>query len=293
LNAETRKGFVFGFLAYAMWGLLPLYWKALSVFSAEIILAHRILWALVLTAGFVVALRLGKETWSVVSNPRKLIAMIGAAILISINWWLYIWAVGHGFLVESALGYFINPLVSVVLGIVFFREKLSGWQGAAFSLAACGVLVMGWGIGHVPWIALGLAFSFGFYGLLKKQAPVSSLASLQLETLFSSPLVLLFLIPTGTFWGSANPEGWQIAMLIIAGPVTVMPLLLFGSAARKITLAQIGFLQYVSPTLNLTLGVFVFHEHFDANKAVAFALIWGALALFSVGEWRGRNVVAQ
>ncbi|MEI8092674.1 MAG: EamA family transporter RarD [Spirochaetales bacterium] len=286
-----RLGLLQGFFAYVLWGLLPLYWKALSAFSAEVILAHRILWALVLTAGLVLALRQEKESLSVFKSPRKLVAMVGAAALISVNWWLYIWAVGHGFLVESALGYFINPLVSVVLGIVFLREKLSGWQTAAFALAAAGVLVMGWGIGHVPWIALGLAFSFGFYGLLKKQAPVPSLVSLQLETLFSSPLVLIFLLPAAGFWGNAQPEAWQIALLVIAGPVTVLPLWLFGSAARKITLAQIGFLQYVSPTLNLVIGVFVFQEHFDANKAVAFALIWCALVLFSVGEWRKRKAV--
>jgi chloramphenicol-sensitive protein RarD len=288
---HKRQGLLQGFFAYVMWGLLPLYWKALSSFSAEVILAHRILWALVLTAGLVLVLRQEKETWSVLRSPRKLVAMIGAAALISVNWWLYIWAVGNGFLVESALGYFINPLVSVVLGIVFLKEKLTGWQTAAFVLAAAGVAVMAWGIGHIPWIALGLAFSFGFYGLFKKQAPVPSLVSLQLETLFSSPLVLIFLLPTAGFWGTANPEAWQIALLVIAGPVTVLPLWLFGSAARKITLAQIGFLQYVSPTLNLVIGIFVFHEHFDANKALAFALIWGALALFTVGEWRKRKRV--
>ncbi len=283
---QARTGMVLGFSAYALWGLLPLYWKALSSFSAEVILAHRILWALVLTTGVVVAFRQGRESLSVLTNPRKLLAMFGAAALISVNWWLYIWAVGNGAIVESALGYFINPLVSVVLGIVFLKEKLTPWQTGAFALALAGVLVMAWGIGGVPWIALALALTFGLYGLLKKQAPVSSLVSLQLETLLASPLVLVFLVPTGHFWGTAAPEAWQIALLVIAGPVTAIPLWLFGTAARKISLAQIGFLQYVSPSLNLLIGVLVFQETFDGNRVLAFSLIWGALALFSFDSWR-------
>jgi chloramphenicol-sensitive protein RarD len=216
--------------------------------------------------------------------------MIGASLLISFNWWLYIWAIDAGQVVETALGYYINPLISVVLGLVFLKEKLTRAQTVAFVLAAAGVVVMALGVGRVPFIALGLALSFGFYGLMKKQAPVGALASLQIETLFSLPLalVLLWISGSGGVFGSANPPWWQVTLLIVAGPVTALPLWLFGSGARLIPLARIGFLQYISPTINLGLGLFVFHESFGPWQAGAFACIWSALALYTFDLIRRR-----
>jgi len=282
MNQATR-GTWFAAASYVMWGSLPLYWKALGAVTPEVVLAHRIVWALVFTTTLVLFLKLGAEVKSVFADRNKTIRMIGAALLISFNWWLYIWAINSGHVVESALGYYINPLVSVLLGIFFYRERLSHAQKVAFALATVGVVVMAIGVGRVPFIALGLALSFGFYGLMKKQASVSALASLQLETLFSLPLalgLLVFASPTGLF-GTAVPEGGLIVLLVLAGPVTAIPLWLFGAGARLIPLARLGFLQYISPTINLILGLFVFHEAFGLWQAGAFACIWAALALYT------------
>lgn len=293
MSSPLSRGTWMAAVSYVLWGSLPLYWKALGAVSPEIILAHRIIWALVVVTTLVLFLKLGSEVRSLFVDPRKTIRMVGAAILISFNWWLYIWAIDAGHVVETALGYYINPLVSVLLGIFFLKERLTRPQTIAFGLATAGVVVMALGVGRVPFIALGLALSFGFYGLLKKQAPVGALASLQVETLFSLPLAIGLLLFTGTpgFFGSAAPPWSQIALLVVAGPVTALPLWLFGSGARLIPLARIGFLQYISPTINLGLGLFVFHESFDLWQAAAFVCIWAALAIYSVDAFRRRAVV--
>lgn len=272
-----------------LWGLLPLYWKALSHVGAEVVLAHRIVWALVFTTALVLVLRLGPELRSVFTQGRRVARLVGAAALISVNWWLYIWAIDAGHVVEAALGYYINPLVSVLLGLVFLKERLTRLQTGAFVLAALGVVVMTVGVGRVPYVALGLALSFGFYGLLKKQQSVSSLASLQLETLFSLPLAVVLLLPAAGFFGSANPDAATIALLVLAGPVTAVPLWLFGAGARLIPLARVGFLQYLSPTITLLLGLFLFRETFDLWRAAAFVCIWTALVLYSLDSWRRRG----
>jgi len=288
VKADLTKGTWLAAGSYALWGLLPLYWKALNAVSPEVILAHRIVWALVFTTTMVLFLKLGAEVKTLFTDHRKTIRMVGAALLISFNWWLYIWAINTGHVVETALGYYINPLISVLLGIFFLKERLTKTQMVAFALAAIGVLVMAFGVGRIPFIALGLAISFGFYGLLKKQAPVSALSSLQVETLFSLPLALGLLFFTGQsgVFGTATPDLTLVVLLIVAGPVTALPLWLFGAGARLIPLARIGFLQYISPTLNLMLGLFVFHETFDLWRAAAFACIWTALALFTFDTFR-------
>ena len=288
---DLTRGTWLAAASYVLWGFLPRYWKALENAGAEVVLAHRILWALVFTTTLAVVLRLVPEIRSVFADRMKLIRMIGAAFLISFNWWLYIWSIDAGYVVETALGYYINPLVSVLLGIFFLKETLTRLQSAAFVLAALGVIVMALGVGRIPFIALGLALSFGFYGLLKKQASVSALASLQLETLFSLPLALILLIPSRGFFGSADPGWLQIVLLILAGPVTALPLWLFGAGARLIPMARIGFLQYIAPTITLLLGLFVFHESFDFWRAGAFVCIWAALALYSYDSLRRRSAV--
>lgn len=282
------KGTWYAAASYVMWGSLPLYWKALSHVPAEIVLAHRILWALVFTTTVVLFVRLGKEVQSVFSDHRKTLRMVAAALLISANWWLYIWAITAGHVVETALGYYINPLVSVLLGVLFLKERLNRPQIVAFALATVGVLVMAIGVGRVPFVALGLALTFGFYGLMKKQAPVSALASLQVETLLSLPLALGLLLFSGSggVFGSSHPDWLTVVLLVIAGPVTALPLWLFGAGARLIPLARIGFLQYLSPSINLLLGLFVFHEHFGVWQAAAFACIWGALVIYTIDSVR-------
>lgn len=293
MNRDLTRGTWMAAASYALWGSLPLYWKALGAVSPQIVLAHRIVWALLFTSALVLLLGFGAEVRSVFADRRKAVRMMGAALLISFNWWLYIWAIDAGQVVETALGYYINPLISVLLGVIFLKERLSRAQKAAFALATMGVIVMAFGVGRVPFIALGLALSFGFYGLMKKRAPVGALASLQVETLFSLPLaagLLLFSGAPGLF-GTAQPPAWQIALLVFAGPVTALPLWLFGAGARLIPLARIGFLQYLSPTINLVLGLFVFHESFGPWQAAAFACIWAALALYTVDLFRHRALV--
>lgn len=281
MTSETR-GTWFAAASYVLWGTLPLYWKALQSVRPEFVLAHRIVWALVFTTTLVLFLKLGAEVRSLFTDRRKTIRMVGAALLISFNWWLYIWAINAGHVVETALGYYINPLISVLLGVLFLKERLSQAQKVAFALALAGVVVMAFGVARVPYIALGLALSFGFYGLLKKQAPVSALSSLQVETLFSLPLALGLLAfgSTNGVFGS-DPSPWTVALLVLAGPVTAIPLWLFGAGARLIPLARLGFLQYISPTINLLLGLFVFHESFGVWQASAFVCIWAALALYT------------
>lgn len=285
---STVRGTWLAAASYVLWGSLPLYWKALEGIPAEIILAHRILWALVLTTTLVGFLRLGAEVRSVFSDPRKTTRMVAAALLISLNWWLYIWSIENGHVVETALGYYINPLVSVVLGVLFLREKLTRLQGVAFGLAAVAVGVLTWEMGRVPLVALGLALSFGLYGLLKKQAPVGALASLQVETLFSLPLAIGLFVGAGQpgVLGTGHATVVQIVLLVVAGPATAVPLWLFGAGAQKIPLARLGILQYISPTINLALGLFVFHEAFGPWQIGAFLCIGAALVLYSVDSFR-------
>lgn len=285
-HPEAAKGSLMVFFAYVLWGSLPLYWKVLEGLGAEVILAHRIIWALVATTGLVVFTRRLPALRSVFSSRRKVAVMVLASLLISANWWLYIWAIGNGHLVEAAMGYYINPLVSVVLGMLVLRERLGLAGLVAFGLAALGVVILALAYGTLPWIALGLAFTFGLYGLLKKQAQVPPLVSLQVETLFSLPLALTFLVVNGTVWGSQGTDPLTVVLLVLAGPLTALPLWLFGTGARYIPLSRVGFLQYVSPTISLLIGVFLFGEAFSGWKVAAFGCIWLGLVVYTAAGLR-------
>lgn len=279
MSSSQTRGTWLAAASYGLWGLLPLYWKALEAAGAETVLAHRIIWALVFTTGLVFAFRLLPEIRRAFSSVTDVLRMIGGALLISANWWLYIWAIDAGYVVETALGYYINPLVSVLFGVVFLKEKLTRWQIAALALAAAGVLVLLGGLGKFPFIAFGLALTFGAYGLLKKRSSLTALASLQLETLFSLPLAVILLL-WGTH-GTGTAPWWQPLLLVLAGPMTAVPLWLFGAGAKLIPLTRLGFLQYLSPTITLLIGLFVFGEPFDGWHAAAFSCIWAALAVFT------------
>jgi chloramphenicol-sensitive protein RarD len=281
--------------AYLLWGIFPAYWKLLQAIPAPAILAYRIIFALSAVIMVLVAIRRLGELRALFGHPRTLLLMALAAVLICANWGLYIWAVNAGMIVECALGYYINPLVSVALGVVFFRERLTPWQLAALGLGVLGVVVMAAEYARLPWVALSLALSFGLYGLIKKLVGINALVSLGLETLFSLPVAAACLAFTG--WGAADPSaigagGWLLVAL--AGPVTALPLVLFGHAAGRIPLSMLGFIQYVSPTINLSLAVFVFHEPFSPVQLLSFACIWAALAVFSAGQLRtGRAPAAD
>jgi chloramphenicol-sensitive protein RarD len=280
----NNKGILFGLGSYAIWGVFPLYWKMLQNIPALEIVAHRLAWSLVFLT-VVILLRGGFAGLRGGINRRALLIYTAAACLLSVNWLIYVWGVNAGFVVETSLGYFINPLVSVVLGLIFFRERLTLSKWIPVGLAAVGVLYLTISYGSLPWISLALAFSFGFYGLIKKLSPMGSLNGLLLETaILFVPAVIYLLVLEVQGVGSFGHTGLgETALLILAGVVTAVPLLLFASAARSIPLWMVGLLQFLAPTLQFGLGVFVFREPFSVEKLIGFSIIWLALIIFTAG----------
>lgn len=279
-----KKGIWYAMGAYVTWGLLPVYWELLKHVPALQLLGHRIIWSFLLLFGGILATRQWIAFRSITLNRRVLGIYSIAAILIAIHWLTYVWAVGAGFIVETSLGYFINPLLSVLLGVIFMREHLRPLQWIPIGLAALGVLYLTFGYGTLPWIALTLAFSFGLYGLVKKVAPLSSLHGLTIET------GILFLPALG-FLIYAELEGQGAFLhlntatnLIIfgAGLVTTIPLLMFSSAAQTVPLTTLGVLQYIEPTLQFILGVLVYREPFSLSRLVGFTIVWAALIMFAL-----------
>lgn len=290
-----KRGGVFAALAYACWGLFPLYWKALKGVSALEILAHRMAWSLVVVLLLLAVRRQWAWLRPALTNWRILLPYTTSALLLGLNWYLYIWAVNAGFVVETSLGYFINPLVNVVLGVIFLRERLRWGQIIAVALAAFGVLYLTVSLGSLPWIALILALTFGAYGLIRKTAALDSLQGLTLETLIFFPLAFGYLLFLGTQGNLAFGHYGVVTTLLLAGAgvVTAIPLLLFAAGARQITMTMLGLLQYIAPTLQFGLGVFVYHEAVSTSQLIGFGFIWLALALYSIeGFVRSRRRVA-
>ncbi len=270
--------------AYILWGLLPAYWKLLSGVPAYEILSHRMLWSLLLTLGIIVLLGRKEIFFRAAGERKNLITFSTTALLLAINWLLYIWAVNAGFIVEASLGYFINPLINVLFGMVFFRERLRALQWVAIAFAVLGVLYLTFYYGRFPWIAMVLAVTFAIYGLLHKQNPLGALDGLCLETaVFFVPclVLLLGLEYVQVQGGSFGHIGLYGSLLLAgAGIITTIPLLLFGYAAHKIPLSTLGLLQYMAPSINLILGVFVYGEDFSRQRMFGFLLIWVGLALY-------------
>lgn len=287
-----KQGIFFGLAAYVLWGILPVYWKALELVSPFEILSSRFMWSCVFVFLLIIFQKkwplFAKEVKQVFSNVKTGAAMVAAGITISFNWGTFIWAVNNGHIVETSMGYYINPLVSILFAVVFLRERLDKMQLAAITCAFIGVASMVYSFGKIPWVSLTLAFTFALYGLLKKILPVSALTSIMLETLLITPLALVYeysLWQQGvSFYASGNLQ--VIMMLTGAGVVTAIPLLLFTAGARLLPLKIIGFLQYISPTLTLLIGVFVYNEAFTASHLLAFGWIWAALFLFIVSQLR-------
>jgi chloramphenicol-sensitive protein RarD len=278
-----NKGILYAVGAYLLWGLLPIYWKALQTVPAAQILSHRFVWSFVFLLCLILIRREWREFKHTFSSHKTVLIYALAACLLGVNWLTYIWGVNAGFVVETSLGYFINPLVSVLLGVFFLKEKLRPFQWIPVILAGLGVFYLTISYGAVPWIALVLASSFGTYGLLKKTAPLGSLHGLGLET-------TILLIPTTLFLLRAEIQGIGVfghlngvttVLLALTGIVTAFPLLLFASAARKINLSTLGILQYIAPTCQFLLGILVYDEPFTFARLIGFGIIWSALIIFT------------
>ncbi len=279
--SPERRGTTYGIAAYVLWGMFPLFFPLLKPAGAVEVLAHRVVWSLLVLA---VLLRLTRGLAEVRAVPARQVRRLAvAAVLLAVNWGVYIYGVNSGQVVETSLGYFINPLVSVTLGVVVLGERLRSLQKIAVVVAAVAVVVLTVANGRPPLIALTLAVSFGTYGLLKKQAGVGAVASLTIETAVLAPLALVYLAVLGARGSlSLTAEGpAHFLLLVSAGIVTAVPLLFFGAAATRVPLSTLGVLQYLAPTLQLIIGVLIGHEAFQGVRVVGFALVWAALAVFT------------
>lgn len=293
---EDRSGLIAGVAAFGTWGLIPIYWKLLSAIPAAEILAHRFVW----TTGFLVGLLSWQHRWPEVREAtrsrRALIYCFASGLAISVNWLCFIWAVNVGRVVETSLGYFMTPLVNVLFGAVFLRERLSKWQFISVMLALVGVLNLTFGYGRFPWLAITLCVSFGLYGLLRKKSGVRPIPGLFLETTLLTPLAAVYLIYLQSAHTSTlGTASWSlVGILVSTGVVTGLPLVWFGHAARHLRMTTVGFLQYIAPSCSFFLGVFLYHEPFTRAHLVTFSFIWVALVIFTAEAiWRWRSTRGQ
>lgn len=284
MHSNPRRGLALGLTAYLIWGLFPLYFKALAAIPALEIIVHRVLWSALFGSLLLLAWKHPGWWRELREHPRRLGVLAASGALIAVNWLTYVWAVNNGHMLEASLGYYINPLINVVLAMLLLGERLRPLQWLAVLLAAAGVAQQVWQLGSLPWISLVLALTFGFYGLIRKQAPVAALPGLVVETWLMLPVALAWLLlhPAAQ---SAQPGFWsdsQALWLAAAGPVTLIPLICFNAAARHLSYASLGFLQYLAPTLVLLQAVLLYGEPLHGAQLLAFGCIWLALAVFSV-----------
>ena len=294
--AIDRRGLLAAATAFTIWGVFPAYWHLLKAVPSMQIMAHRVVWSAVLVVGWLLW-RQGWDWWrTIAAQPRMLAALALSGAVIAFNWGLYIWAVNAGHVVETSLGYFINPLVTVALGVVVLRERLRRPQWIAVACAAAGVAWLTWSAGSPPWIALGLAGSFALYGLVRKLVPVDAVAGLGVESLFMFLPALAYVLWAEAGHGGGFIGGWSLGtqlLLVFSGVVSAVPLVAFAYGVRRIPLSVVGLLQYIGPTLQLLLGVWFFREPFTAVHALGFGAIWLGLAIFAgEGLWRGRRRAA-
>jgi len=283
-QSQAMQGVIFGLAAYLWWGVVPVYFKAVAAVPALEVLAHRVIWSVVLLGFLMRVFRRWPGALASLRDRMTLLTLVGSTTLIALNWLTFIWAVASGKLLQASLGYYINPLVNVLLGFVFLSERLRAWQWVSVGLAAVSVTYLTSTCGVFPWVALVLAVSFGFYGLLRKIVRLDSLSGLTLETLILSPLMFgywFWLMGRGDSAMQTGAAGVKW-LLPLSGIVTAVPLLFFAGAARRLRLATIGFLQYIAPTMHFTLAVAVFGESFTPAHALCFAMIWIALTVYSI-----------
>lgn len=282
----SLAGFMYGITAYTLWGFLPLYWKLLDEIAATEILAHRILWSFVFVSFLVYFQGSFQKCKDVFSDRQNVIRILYATVFITFNWGTYIWAVNSDHVVEASMGYYINPLVAVLLGTLVLKEKLNHWQKVSLVLATIGVFIITIGYGQIPWISMILAFTFGLYGLMKKLIKVGSTVSLAVETAMLVPLTLMYIIyrQVNGIGALGNISLPTTLILVGTGIATALPLLLFAKGTRRIPLSTMGFLQYIAPTISLILGVFVFKEEFTTIHLYSFVFIWSSLVIYSTSQ---------
>lgn len=289
MDREIKLGIFYTTFAYLLWGFLPIFWKQLDHVDAGQILAHRIIWSFV----FMIIIVFVSKNWSkfiqeckmIWKTKKKLIGITCASLIISVNWLLFIIAVNAGHVLQASLGYYINPLVSILLGVIFLKERLSLWQIIATILAAIGVTFMTFQAGVFPYLSISLALTFGVYGLLKKIVPLKSMFGLTIETLLVTPIALIYLFQTNI--GNITQIDWVSStsgLFILSGVATAVPLLLFGAGAFRIPLSMVGFLQYLNPTIMLLVGVFLYKEPFTYVHLVTFGCIWSACLLYTLSH---------
>lgn len=288
--ADERKGMIYTIFTYTIWGFLPIYWKQVGNVASDEILTARIFWAFWLTLAFIFLIKGGKhlvgDIKTLWQSKKTFFTLMIASYLITANWFLYIYAVTNDRIVETSLGYYVNPLVSVLLGVFFLKEKLTPAIKVAFGLAAIGVIIMTVSYGTFPWLAFGMAFSFAFYGLIKKTIKLNALRGLALETLFVLPLAIIYYVYL-FYTGQAaflHGDGSTDVLLILSGAATALPLVLFATGAPLIPMYMIGFLQYIAPSLMLLIGVLIYGESFGLIELISFSLIWCALILFTASK---------
>ncbi len=287
-HTTDARGVAYAAVAYAIWGLFPLYWRPLHAIAATELIAHRIVWSLV----FVVALSIALGGWTEIRpalrSPRILLLHLASGVLLAVNWLTYVWGINSDRVLEASLGYFLVPLGQVSMGMLFLGERLRPRQWWAIGLAAVGVALQFRGISGVPWVALTLAMSWVLYGFLRKRSALGSLAGLTVETALLAPLAGAYLLVLAAHGGGAlgHATVWEQVGVLSAGIVTAVPLLLFAVGARRLPLTTLGLLQYLVPSLNFLLGAFLYREPLTPARLVSFAFIWAALALYSVETWR-------
>lgn len=282
------KGYIYAILAYLAWGFLPLYWKVLGDIPAWEILGHRVLWSTVFLVVLILATKQLQAFRSALRDRPTAGYVILCSLLISVNWLVFIWAVNNGYIVETSLGYYMNPLLSILLGVVFLRERLHAGQWIAIGLAFSGVVVVTVQHGRLPWVSLVLAVSFGLYGLFKKKANLGSTIGLAWETGMVTPIALGYVVYLQFAGGAATSRIGMVEwlLLLLSGVATVLPLFWFAQAAKHLPLSTIGFIQYIAPTITLILGVAVYKESFDMTRLISFGLIWSALVVYTVSSYR-------
>jgi chloramphenicol-sensitive protein RarD len=290
--SKNKLGLLFGVSAYSLWGAFPLYWPLLEPANPLEIVSHRAVWTLVFCFIVLAATKALKSTLVTLKRPTVAVKLFLSSLLISINWLVYIWATNNEHVVEASLGYYINPLIIIGFGVIFLKEKMRPLQWAAVSIATIGVLVLTFDYGRLPWIALALALSWGSYGLIKKQLGLGALEGLAIETFISSFFYLAYLIYIGNQGTGQFGQNWGLTVLLIsAGAVTAIPLLLFNGSTNRLPFTTIGLLQYITPTLQFSIGVWVLNEDMPTARWIGFLIIWAALVTLAIDLIRSSRTV--